>query len=62
MSNKINTIGNEVKDMNTTELEGKASSSTSQSGGMSNMTKLLVIIIGNLVTAGLIVIAYSLML
>jgi membrane protein implicated in regulation of membrane protease activity len=56
MSNKINTTtGNEVKDMNTTELEGKASSSTSQSGGMSNATKFLVLAIANLITMGIIV-------
>lgn len=63
MSNKINTTtGNEVKDMNTAELEGKASSSTSQSGGMSNAGKLLVIALGNLVTMGLIVIGYAVLM
>lgn len=61
MSNKINTTtGNEVKDTNTTELEGKASSSTSQSGEMSPTVKLLVIFIGNLVVMGLLVTAYAL--
>lgn len=61
MSNKINTTtGNEVKDMNTTELEGKVSSSTSQSGGMSNAGKLLVLAIANLITMGLIVTGYAL--
>lgn len=49
MSNKINTTtGNEVKDMNATELEGKALSSTLQSGGVSQRFQLLVLAISNL--------------
>lgn len=60
MSNKINTTtGNEVKDMNTAELEGKASSSTSQSGEMPSIAKLLVITIGLFSVMGLVTTGYG---
>ena len=61
MSNKINTTqGNEVKDMNTVQLEGKASSSTSKSGGMSNGAKVLILAIINLLVGLSLCIGYSL--